>query len=307
MEMANREHFNVFYDGPALDQHLMDVRDLAPALIAISDLFSEANKVLNKGSAEIRVEVKGSFKAGSFGIDLISAQHFLYQLKELFNSPEATAASNVSGIIALIGFSGSGLISLLRRLKGKSPSKIEFQSETSSATVYITNEEMMVVDGRVIELYKNKIIRTSIEKILSPLEKEGITNFGVSYKDEKKISVGKDELSSFKSTSTASHVINQTVAKKVLLIESVTFKDDNKWRVHDGQSPFSATMLDKEFIDKINNGERFGKGDVLVVELEQTQIVDNNTLKNEYSICRVYEHRGPLQAEMFPNSKPNGN
>ena len=40
--------------------------DLAPALVAIADLFSAANTELNGNSADVRVEVKGNFKSGSF-------------------------------------------------------------------------------------------------------------------------------------------------------------------------------------------------------------------------------------------------
>ncbi|WP_061165200.1 hypothetical protein [Caballeronia temeraria] len=73
--MSNHERFNVVYDGPALAEHRMDVRDLAPALVAIADLFTAANKELNGDSADVRVEVKGSFKAGSFELDLIYTRH----------------------------------------------------------------------------------------------------------------------------------------------------------------------------------------------------------------------------------------
>jgi hypothetical protein len=45
--MSNREQFHVVYDGPALDEHRMNIRDLAPALVAIADLFSAANTELN--------------------------------------------------------------------------------------------------------------------------------------------------------------------------------------------------------------------------------------------------------------------
>ena len=38
------EKFHVVYDGSALDEHLMDVRDLAPAMMAISDLLIHANQ-----------------------------------------------------------------------------------------------------------------------------------------------------------------------------------------------------------------------------------------------------------------------
>ncbi|HEV7833332.1 MAG TPA: hypothetical protein VGP09_08150 [Caballeronia sp.] len=76
--MSNHEQFHVVYDGPALDEHRMNICDLAPALAAIADLFSAANTELNGNSADVRVEVKGNFKSGSFQIELIFTQALLF-------------------------------------------------------------------------------------------------------------------------------------------------------------------------------------------------------------------------------------
>jgi len=38
--------FRIVYDGPALDTHEMDVRDLAPALLSLSDALEEAGKTI---------------------------------------------------------------------------------------------------------------------------------------------------------------------------------------------------------------------------------------------------------------------
>ena len=56
---STRQPFNVVYDGPARGEHRMDVRDLAPVLLAIADLSSSANKELNGEHAEVRLEVRG--------------------------------------------------------------------------------------------------------------------------------------------------------------------------------------------------------------------------------------------------------
>lgn len=38
----SREHFHLVYDGPALAENRMDVRTLAPALLAMGDLVERA-------------------------------------------------------------------------------------------------------------------------------------------------------------------------------------------------------------------------------------------------------------------------
>lgn len=298
MDMSTRERFNVVYDGPALAEHRMDVRDLAPALIAISDLFASANKELNGDTADVRVEVKASFKAGSFGIELLFSQDFISQIRDMFAGQTATALANASGILALIGFTGTGVVQLLKKLKGRRPYEIIQRGEV--AEVLITESERIEVDARVIKLWRSRTVRTSLEKTLSPLLNEGISDFGIVYNDAVTLELHDDDLPSFSSSApTEAEVVSDAVTKKVLLLESVVFKDDNKWRVHDGQYPFHAAIEDPEFIVKINNGERFGKGDVLIVDLRQVQTIDNGQLKTEYSIVKVHEHRAPLQKPLL--------
>jgi len=298
MDMNSRERFNVVYDGPALAEHRMDVRDLAPALIEISDLFAAANKELNGDNAEVRIEVKASFKAGSFGIELLFSQDFVTQLRDLFTGPSSSAISNASGIIGLVGMFGGGLFGLLKTLRGRKPLKILQQGDT--AEIWITETESFEVDSRVIRLWRSRTVRTSLEKTLSPLQKDGITDFGIVHADQVVLEVHNDELPSFSALSPDdAEVVSDTVTRKVLLLESVVFKDANKWRVHDGKYPFHAALEDPDFLTKIDNGERFGKGDVLVVDLRQIQTIGNGVLKTDYSIVKVHDHRAPLQSNLI--------
>lgn len=300
-EMSNHERFHVVYDGPALAAHRMDVRDLAPALVAIADLFTAANAELNGDDADVRVDVTASFKAGSFGIDLIFSQAILGQLRDMFTGPGATALSNASGILGLLGMgtAGSvGLIGLIRRLRGRRPHRIEQRGEI--AAVQISETEVIEVDDRVMRLWRNRTVRTSLEKTLSPLGRDGITEFGVVRADEVSLEIRESELDWFSAAVEAeAEVVSDSVARKVLLIESVVFKEDNKWRVHDGQYAFYAAMDDERFLEKINAGERFGKGDVLLVDLQQIQTVADGALKTEYRITKVHEHKEPLQRRLL--------
>ncbi|WP_250507594.1 hypothetical protein [Caballeronia sp. GAFFF3] len=62
---------------------------------------------------------------------------------------------------------------------------------------------------------------------------------------------------------------------------------------------FFAALDDEVFLSKVNSGERFGKGDVLVVDLRQIQSIEAGALKNEYRIIKVHEHRAPLQQALL--------
>jgi hypothetical protein len=297
-DMSHHERFNVVYDGPALAGHRMDVRDLAPALVAMADLFTAANKALNGDAADVRVEVKGSFRAGSFNIELIFGQHFLAQLRDMFAGASATAIANAWTILSLLGrVGGGGVVALLRKLRGRRPHRIEPMGE--SVRIWLTESETIEVEDQVVRLWRNQSVRVNLQKTLSPLERDGITSFGIVREDQVELLIDDAELPTFEASTIEGEVVTDYVVRKVLLIESVVFKDGNKWRVHDGQYPFFASLDDEEFLSKVNAGERFGKGDVLVVDLRQIQTVDAGTLKTENHIVKVLEHRAPLQQRLL--------
>lgn len=61
---------SIAYDGEAVRDGSMDVQQLAPALLAVSDLFKAANKATNGEQAALSVRVQAEFGKGSFIIDL---------------------------------------------------------------------------------------------------------------------------------------------------------------------------------------------------------------------------------------------
>jgi hypothetical protein len=298
METSNHEHFHVVYDGPALLEHQMDVRDLAPALIAIADLLTAANQEINGEAAEVRVQVNASFKAGSFGIELMATQQLMAQLKDIFAGSGASAICNAYTIMGILGLAGGGgLIALLRKLGGKQPVKIE--QAGALGTVWISDTESVEVDRNVIRLFRSRMVRASLDKTLSPLKREGIDSFGIVMNDKVVLDIEAAEVGAFSSDSETAPVVSDTVVEEMLQIESLTFKDGNKWRVHNGIAPFYTTIEDTEFLAKIDAGARFGKGDLLNVDLRRVQRMVNRRLVSDYRVVKVREHRAPSQQALL--------
>jgi hypothetical protein len=79
-------NFQIVYDVPALDNHEMDVNDLAPALLAIGGLMEEVGNALQGDKFKITVSVKGSFKTGCFGVEMVAhAKNIILDAIDLFN------------------------------------------------------------------------------------------------------------------------------------------------------------------------------------------------------------------------------
>lgn len=306
--MSATVHFSIKYDGPALESHQMDVRELAPALIALSNMLEEANKVAFPDSASVKVNVQGNFKGGSFGVDLIAIQSITDQIVSIFSGPEASAFSNLKSILEAIGLivgtggAGGGLIGIIKWLRGRKPSSIKTSGDRVVFEVVEESiSETFEVDLVAGRLYQSRVVRKALANVVKPLERDGIDIFASGQDGQTAEVIRKDDAPWFTVAESDADIVSDTVAEHVLLqIESAVFKDDNKWRFSDGSGSFFAEVADPIFVNKINSGdERFGKGDVLIVDLRRIQTISDNGLKMEYAIVRVHEHRAPLQRQLL--------
>lgn len=301
--MSAAVHFSIKYDGPALTSHQMDVRELAPALIALSDLLEEANKAAFADAPPVRVNVQGNFKGGSFGVDLIAVQSIKDQIVSILGGPESTAAANLFGIlggIGLIAGAGGGLIKVIRWLRGRKPSTIRFDGDKTIFELQLEERvETLEVDLVAGRLYQSRRVRQSLAKVIKPLERDGVDTFASGADGIADVVVTKEDVAAFDRAADDAEVVSDTTLVNLLLqIESAVFKDGNKWRFNDGSSPFFAEITDEVFLAKIEAGERFGKGDVLIVDLRRVQSITDAGLRVEQEVVKVHEHRSPLQTPL---------
>lgn len=294
---VSKARLTIAYDGDAVRDGSMDVRDLAPALLAMGQLFDAANRTLNGPDApKITVNVVAT-APGSFeiGIDIIQS---LYEQAKLFlNGETVTAAINLKELI----FAGSaGLIYLLHVLRGRRPDRVE---KLSDDTVRITiNGQSTDVPMKLLRLYQDLAVRKALEGVIyEPLKKEGINEFKVLEAKRVVGVVDKSEAAYFVAPEPDGKVLLDDTRKAAFSIVSLAFKEDNKWRLHDGNSQISAIIEDKDFLYKVDHQQiSFTKGDVLVCQVRVTQTQTSGGLKTEYAVIKVEEHvRSPQQMDLL--------
>lgn len=295
------ERFQVVYDGDALREHSMEVRDLAPALMAIGQALEEANTAINGPKARIAVKVHGSFKTGSFGIDL-SVGSLLQSVTSMLEGYTLEEALTLLKLIGLVGGAvgsvvtvGGGVIGLIKWLKGR-PAK--FQLMDNGAVRVTMDEGERVYEEKVIKLYQNYKLRTALERaIADPLEREGVESFAVTNdKGETFVTVEKSERSYFVVGVLPDQVLLEEDLEKNLQLVSVAFKDDNKWRFYDGASTFWATVVNQAFLNRIiKENEPITAGDILVARLHMRQSMVGDELRTEYTLLKVLAHRNGMR------------
>lgn len=307
-------HFRVTYDGPALAEHEMDVRGLAPALLAVAELLDAATRVLHAERAKAQVNVRASFKTGSFGIDFSLATDWLLQARDLFLSENTTAALNAFAVLGFLGLitgkAKRGLVSVIKWLRGRRIERIEPIGDMVRIHV---EEEHLDVERAIISLLRDLRVRRALQDALAPLGLEGVDTFASGDDNNIAVTIRSTERVWFQSPEPEDDLILEDERKMAFSIVSLAFREDNKWRLYDGAATIYATISDTEFLDRVDaNQEIFAKGDVLVclVRVRQWQTVSG--ARTEYDVIRVLEHRQAARQlrlpidPLIPARKPNG-
>lgn len=149
--------FTLAYDGEALADHRMPVRELAPALLALGEAFDRANALVNEDRAQVSLDVRAT-EAGSFDIDLILTV-LATGAVPLLSGPGITAVLNLKEILF-----DNGLFSLIRRLDNR---PVEIVERTENTTTININGDVHVYNADVLRLYEDRTMRRLSREIFS--------------------------------------------------------------------------------------------------------------------------------------------
>lgn len=301
--------FQVIYDGPALEGSLIDVRDLAPALLAFGDVIEQANATINDGHAKITLKVSASFKSGCFGIDFSVVQSLLDQALDLFKGTPIKSAKELLdylGVFSTIGgvvaSSGVGLIKVIKWLRNRPIQEIVLL-EKNNVRIVLLDGESVEIERETLELLRNYKLRLALEKaIAEPLEKEGFESVAFRVEDRSDfIVIRKEDRGFFKAPDAQKEDLLDKTEVANLQLLSVSFKEENKWRFTDGSNTFAAAVTDTHFLTRVAEGtESFTAGDILNVQLRRRQWLAGESIKSEYEIEKVNSHRKAMMQLSMP-------
>jgi len=287
--MSQTAEFTIRYDGPALDTHTMDIRELAPALLALSDAMEAINALVNSQQTKLYVKVKGGFKSGSFGVDLHLAQESALAILYFFGSPPIAGAATILQFLG-VPLGSFGLIQLVLWVKNRRITNVIEMNETT--TLFI-GDETQIVAKNVFTLFCNVPVRKAMEAFIAkPLSQDGIDSVAFVMAQSTPTIISKQDASAFIAPLPQDQLLSDIETEAALQIISVSFQESNKWRFSDGASTFYAPILDTEFMARVqSNKTNFAKDDILMVVLRKRQFENTEGLKTEYEVLAVKEHR----------------
>lgn len=134
--------FEIVYDGPAITDGRMPVRELAPALLALGEVFAEASLTLHPQAPPVSLDIRAT-EDGSFIVHLILGAPW-EEMLDILTSDPVQALLNVRDLVVLGGTGGGGVIWLIKKIRGR---KVEQEEPSDEAgRTRITFEDGTTLD-----------------------------------------------------------------------------------------------------------------------------------------------------------------
>ncbi|WEV68749.1 hypothetical protein OZX73_05505 [Bifidobacterium sp. ESL0775] len=287
-DVQSIEKLYVKYDGAALDNHEIDVKQLAPALLAFSAMFDAVQEQVAP-DARVKLNAKAT-EEGSFIVDLIV---HLFQ-----EGPAVLTGTTVTAILALDGLSNIAMkaISLLKKIvKHGKPKKVEAKPDDDA----FVEVDMELADGTKIKATKTSLALVSDERFAqavkdatAPALTDGIDSVALSNEHETE-TVDSEEADAFAHYNPKEEDITESSTEMVVQALDPSFRPNGKWRVTDGIKTQFVALEDEAFKKKVLDGEEaLRANDIYRVVMRVEKAFDeHNRLTARYiAIEKVINH-----------------
>jgi hypothetical protein len=287
--------FAMSYDGPALETGIMPVRDLAPALFALGELFTQASVTLYPDRDPVALNVKATGD-GSFLVHLLLESKKAWDdVLDVFGSDTANALGNLAG--AVVG--ARGLFWFIKTMHNRVIVSTEASPEPGHTVVNLDDHTTVDASSPVVVLYERLEIRRDAKAVVTPLASEGINTlkFRPPGPDEG-AEVSEEDVPAYEVPVPEEDVLLDLEQDMMLEITSVTFTEGNRWGFFDGDRRFTAPISDQAFVSRVNAGEPFSKGDMLRCRVRIVQSRRESRLHIDREVVRVLDHIRATDAQL---------
>ena len=284
--MAEAE-FAVTYAGPALTEGRMPVADLAPSLLALSELFTEASRVSYPEREPASLNIRADTERGSFLVWLaVQSPGAWDEVRDLLSGAAITALVNLQGVI----FGEGGILWLLKTLGGR---RIIAREQLPSGRFRLTLPDGAVYESsaEAVDLYDRPSARQKARRIVEPLRQQGIDRVEFTTDDhpDPVLEVGEADLPGYEELPEG--ILGEREEEVIVTLVTASVEGKYKWRFTEGDpARFTASMEDPEFRAKIDaHAISFQKDDKFRVDMRTVQSEVDGKLHAERTVVRVLE------------------
>lgn len=280
------------FEGQA---HQIDANTLINVLIHYQSVISEANKVLGGGSKNIELKVN-AFEKGSFIIDVSMVES---AIKQIFSK-------DTIGYLADLGAVVGGVYAAYKKLKGK-PAKTKEELESIKINIY--KGDKLVINQNIVKVYNQPVVREAVSKSIETADADAnVEGFVVDSGDEHPVVFDKKDFKKYIYDDFDSEKEDMPtecieVVEAILTIIALNFEPGSRWQFIYNGFKIQMIVKDDAMMKKIDEGERFGKGDAIRVKMKivkRYNPVYNAYENKSYKIVEFLEHiLAPSQKRMF--------
>lgn len=268
------------YKGPSITEDGMDAYEVAGSIRGFSDFVSRIGREVYGDKAKQKTKIR-RIKPGSIEIDFIQ-----------FISDSSVQLAIAAGIDAQIKIPDliTRCFELLKHLQGEPAVSLKYEGDKGCL---VQNNSGVVQNFHIeeVNIVMDPKTGNAAKKFGRKPLSETAVKMEVLYDDEVIAEADADDAGCFVPVGSEDSLIDQVVELRLVIVSPV-FEGTAQWRFFDGARTFPAEIEDEDFLAKIDDGvERFGKGDVLHVEVRTVQKLSRQGLKAEYTIVKVLDHK----------------
>lgn len=319
----------VRYDGPILKDHRMDVADLAPALLGLSELCKIANQKFNGDKAAVKVLIGTDVEHQCFQVDLHVVQTVWDSTKRILTNDDIASAKDFLEWLGLVGTIGGtacgavvGFFRLLKLINGKkiTSTKVEVKEGRDVVRVTIDGDHntVILVHPQALALLHDEKAVASAKKVVQPLTQDGYETLEFETNDEVFEKISRDEAAAISAISAASVEesdmdVPQTLNVWISVYSPVYDARAKFWRFKFGGAHEYMDISETNIAEVALKRGCAMIDDAYRVELEVTQEHKaGGSITNHYKIKKVLDFkpaRLPYQTDAFrdPGNPENSN
>lgn len=287
--MMKTKRMKIVFDGQT---HQIDANTLINVLIHYQTVISASNKELSGGSKSVELKVN-ALEKGSFIVDV----SVIESIKGLFSANTMEYLASLSVVVG-------GVYAAYKCLKGK-PAKSA--SEKESIIIKGNDNQTTIINNSIINVYNQPAVRESISKAIETSSEDANVE-GVTFDS------GSPEPTTFERESFKDYIYNDfdeelsipeekiEIVDAMLTIIALNFESGSRWQFLFNGFKIQMIVKDDALMKKIDEGERFGKGDAIHVKmkiLKKYNPVYKGYENKSYKIIEFIEHiEAPLQTKM---------
>lgn len=282
------------FDG---NTHQIDANTLINYLIHYNAVVSVANQVLGQGEKEVAVKVN-ALEKGSFIIDLSLCEE---TLKTLFSRENI---DYLAGLVTVVG----GIWAAYKYFKGHPAKKNEEINKFNATFNDSSHNTNITINNTIINVYNQRDVREAINKSIETADQdENVDGVRIVSDETKDIVIDRSEFSDleydgFDQEEEMPQTIEETVDATLTII-SLNFEKSYRWQFMYNGFKISMVVKDDALMKRIDEGDRFGKGDSIKVKMLIVKEYNKSYHAYEnkrYKIIEFYDHViPPKQGELF--------